>query len=98
DNLNAAAASADRSYDGAGSRSAASLYVKSGATIWTKPDAPAPKEKTAGEKIKETLGKNKTYITAGAFGGFMGFLLFGPAGIIGGALVCIAAKMYTNLI
>ncbi|KAF0124672.1 MAG: hypothetical protein FD189_2403 [Elusimicrobia bacterium] len=99
DNLNAAAANADRSYDGAGNRAAANLYVKGGgATIWTKPDASAPKEKTAGEKIKETLSKNKTYITTGLVGGLMGFLLFGPAGIIGGVLIGIAARMYAKLI
>lgn len=99
DNLNAASVNADRSFDGAGNRAAASLYVKGGgATIWTKPDSPEAKGKTAGEKIKETLSKNKPYITAGLFAGLVGFLLFGPAGIIGGALIGIAAKMYTNLI
>ncbi len=99
DNLRAASVSADRSYDGAGNRAAANLYVKGGgATIWTKPDSPKAKEKTAGEKMKDTLSKNKPYITAGLFAGFIGFLLFGPAGIVGGALIGIAAKMYTNLI
>lgn len=101
DDLNAASVSADRSFDGAGTHSGRiPVVLKNSAkdSVWTTPDPKPAKEKTAGQKLKDSLSKNKTYITAGLFGGFMGFLLFGPAGIIGGALVCIAAKMYTNLI
>jgi hypothetical protein len=101
DNLNAASVNADRSFDGAGTHSGRIPVVLKNSpksSVWTTPDPKPVKEKTAGEKIKETLSEKKPYITAGLFCGFVGFLLFGPAGIIGGALIGIAATMYTKLI
>ncbi|GEM_PF-3471198 len=103
DELRSVSTNANRGYDGAAVRKGgyAPLYVDSAkaSTAWTAPD-PKPveaKSKSTGEKVKEFIKSNKPKIAAGLVGGLIGFLLFGPAGIVGGALIMIAAKMYTAL-
>jgi len=50
------------------------------------------KKKAEEEKknpVKEFLGKHKTEIFVGALGGYLGFALMGPAGIVAGVLVAL---------
>lgn len=101
DELRSVSMNANRGYDGAAVRKGgyAPLYVDSAkaSTAWTAPDPKPVEAKSTGEKVKEFIKSNKPKIAAGLVGGLIGFLLFGPAGIIGGALLMIAAKMYIAL-
>jgi len=56
--------------------------------------AEPPPVPTAKEKIKEFVGEHKTQIFGAALGGYLGFALFGPVGILLGALFMLTV-MYT---
>ncbi|HBB65885.1 MAG: hypothetical protein A2X28_07815 [Elusimicrobia bacterium GWA2_56_46] len=54
------------------------------------------KEEEKKNPVMEFLGKHKTEMFVGALGGYLGFALMGPAGIVTGVLVALGIAFLAN--